>query len=172
MIGIAVEHFHDGQCPPRLGQLARHLVGRSQRHDRVVAVVILTAERAGVGQGGGRHQLAEIGSGIDPLDDGRQEPVGGRLLHQGHQRLHRPERQAFGRTGGQGSRGQAQVMGQGRAHAGDQHASAHVRQELTTMVATHDLSPRRDASVETKVDLSSTPTIPLTRQRYTTLAST
>ena len=39
---------------------------------------------------------------------------------------------------GQGGRGQAQVLGQRRAHAGDQHAPAHVREKLTTVVATHD----------------------------------
>ena len=148
VVGVAVEDLQDRQRPLRLGQLARHLVRRHQRHDRVVAIVILAAERAGVGQRGGRHQLAEVGPGLDPLDDGRQEPVGGRLLHQGHQRLHRAERQAFGAFVGQGGRGQAQVLGQRRAHAGDQHAPAHVRQKLTTVIATHDLSPRRDAPVE------------------------
>ena len=89
----------------------RHVVGRSQRHDRVIAVVILAAEGTGVGQRGGRHQLTEIRPGIDPLDDGRQQPVDGRLLHQRDQRLHRPERQALGAFAGQGGRGQAKVLG-------------------------------------------------------------
>ncbi len=146
--GIAVEHLQDRQRPLRLGQLARHLVGRRQRHDRVVAIVILAAERAGVGQRGGRHQLAEVRPGLHPLDDGRQEPVGGCLLHQGHQRLHRPNVKRSVASAGQGGRGQAQVLGQRRAHAGDQHAPAHVRQKLTTVIATHDLSPWRNASLE------------------------
>ena len=135
--GVAVEDFQDRQRALRLGQFTGHLVRRHQRHDRVVAIVILAAEPSGVGQSAGRHQLAEIGAGLHPFEDGRQKPIRGCLLHQGHQRLHRTERQAFGVSGGQGGRGQAQVLGDRRAHAGDQHAPAHVRQKLTTVIATH-----------------------------------
>ena len=53
--------FRTGKRPLRLGQLARHLVGRHQGHDRVVAVVILAAERAGVGQRRRGDEPAEVG---------------------------------------------------------------------------------------------------------------
>ena len=140
VVGIAVEHLQDRQGPLRLGQLARHLVGRHQSHERVVAVVILAAEGAGVGQRGGGHQPAEVLAGLDPLDDGRKQPVDRGLLHQGHQRLHRPERQTARRVVRQGGRSQPQVLGQDRAHAGDQHAPAHVREKLTTVTAIHGRS--------------------------------
>ena len=56
---------------------------------------------------------------------------------------------------GQGGRRQAQVLGERRPHAGDQHAPAHVREKLTTAIAIHGLSPRRDVTVKTRFDPSS-----------------
>ena len=93
---------------------------------------------------GSAKATAAIASAIRALSfdqNPAQQLAGGRLLHQIHQGLHRPERQGPSRLVGEGDRRQAQVLGEGRAHAGHEHAPAHVHEELATTVAIHDLPP-------------------------------
>src|SRR5581483_11097052 len=97
-----------------LRQLLRHLISGRQCHKRVIAVVIVSAEGAGVGQGGGSDNRAQIGARFQFFHDERQQFVGRRLFQQRHQRLAAAEDQPILGIGGQG-RGQPQIGRQGGA---------------------------------------------------------
>ena len=129
-------------APLRLGQLLRHLVGGGQGHQGVVAVVVLAAEGAGVGQGA-RPRRAR-GGRSPPLSRsttiGRSRSAGVSCIRSTSGSSD-PNVRWPSAPSGQGGRRQAQVLGERRADAGDQHAPAHVREELTTMIAIHGLSP-------------------------------
>src|SRR4029078_10314026 len=88
-----------------------------------------------------------------------------RVLHHRHQRLHRAEGQTLaGSIVRKSSRGQAQVDGKGRADAGDEHALAHLTQELTPVSCVHRGSP-----VTGSTPLATLGHCNLTAQRYTNL---
>ena len=82
----------------------------------MIAVVILPAESTGIRQRSSSDEIAEIDTPLQPLHHDRQEPIGRRLLHQGHEWLHRPEPQVAVRAVRQGRRRQAQILSQGRAN--------------------------------------------------------
>ena len=69
------------------------MIGRRQGHEGVIAVVIVTAEGAGIGERRGRDQLAEFESAIQLADEDRQQLVGRRLLQQRHERFTAAESQ-------------------------------------------------------------------------------
>jgi hypothetical protein len=140
VVRIAIKHLHDRQGLVRLWQLARHLVGRNERHHRVVALVILASKGPGICQGGGGDQAAEVCSRLHLLDDRGKQLVNRGVLHQSDQRLDRPEGQPAGRVVRQRAGGQPQILGHDLPHAGEQHAPAHIREELTTVTALHDRS--------------------------------
>ena len=94
--GVAVEDLEHRQRRPILRQFPGHVMGRHQGHEGVIAVVILAAERAGVGQGGGRHQCVQADAGFQLLHEDRQQFVGGRFLDKRHKRLAVSEGQGFG----------------------------------------------------------------------------
>ena len=94
VIGVAIEDLQKRQGLMGCGKLARHLEGRDERHDRVVALVVLAAEGAGVGQRRGRDQTVEWLAAMDPLDHGGKQAVDRGVLHEGDKRLERPEGQA------------------------------------------------------------------------------
>ena len=177
MVGVPVEHLQDRQRTFRLGQLGRHLVGRDERHECVVTVVVLAAERACIGECGRSHELFQIGPAADAFHDQGEKLVGRSLLHQAGQRLERSESQSPGGSLREDGRRQAQILGQARTHTGDEHPAAHIRQELTTSRLTHTSSPRRDASSWTDPVIVTTPAarlelppLSLTRQRYRSLS--
>ncbi len=86
-VGIAIEHLQDGQRPLGRRQIERHVPGGGQGHERMEADVVLSAERAGIGQRGGRHELAGLDAVLHLLDQDRQQLVGRGVLHQADQRL-------------------------------------------------------------------------------------
>ena len=141
VVGVAVEDLQERHGLLRLGQLARHLVRRHQGHQGVIALVIVAAEGAGIRQGRGGDQPAEVFAGLDLVDDGRKQPVDRGVLHECNQRLDRAERQTAGGVIRQGAGGQPKILGDDRAHAGEQHAPAHIREKLTTVTAIHGRSP-------------------------------
>ena len=135
--GVANEDFEDRQGPAFLGQLLRHVEGRGQGHHGVEGGVVLAAEGAGVGQGGGGGELGQVGAVAQAFDQERQEFVGAGLLHEGDERVEFAEGEAVGRVVGAECAGE-QVGGQGGADAGDEHSAAHVFQKGSA-VALHGI---------------------------------
>ena len=116
------------------------MVGGRQRHEGVVACVVLAAEGTGVGQGAGRDQGAQVGPGFHLLHKNRQQLARSRILHQPHERLQAAERQrALPFVGPDGR--EPQVAGQGRADAGHQHAPADIRQKFSSIPVSHCRNP-------------------------------
>ena len=179
VVGIAVEDLQNRHCLLRVRHLARHLVRRHECHQGVIALVIVAAERAGVGEGGGGYQPAEVFTGADLVDDGRKQPIDRGVLHECDQRLDRAESETARGIIRQGRGSQSKILGDNRAHAGDQHASAHICEKITTVTAVHVRSPlgfvirnagRNSGPLQTiRASISSkNPLLLLTRPCYTT----
>ena len=141
VVGIAVKDLQKRQGLLRIRKLTRHLIRRHQGHQRVVAFVIVAAKRPGIRERCGRDQPTEVFAGLDLVDDGRKQPVNRGVLHECDQRLDCPEGQPAGGVIRHGAGGQPQILGDDLAHAGEQHAPAHIREKLTTVIAIHGRSP-------------------------------
>src|SRR5262249_26767545 len=92
-----------------------------------------------VGQRRRRDELLQFRAAAQLLDEARRQLVRGCLLHERDERLQRAEGELLRHIEGAG-RSEAKIEGQLRADAGDQHASAHFRQEFTTRLP-HDHGP-------------------------------
>ena len=132
-VRVAVEDLEHGQGAAVLGQLAGHVIGGGEGHQRVEADVILAAERPRVRQRRGGHELLELGPRAELLDKDRNEVPDGRFLHQADERFETSERQSLAAAVivGPGGR-EAHVERRAEANAGDQHAPADVPEETPT----------------------------------------
>ncbi len=130
-VGISVKDLEDRQRLERLGQLARHVERRRQRHHGVEADVILAAESTHVGQGRGRDQVLEVGSLLPALSEDGQQFAGRRFLEQFDHRLQFAEGEFVGTFFGL-ERAETHIQGQVCSNASRQHALADVGQKLTT----------------------------------------
>ena len=137
---VAIQHLEHGQRLALGGQLGRHLVRRHQRHERVIARVILAAERAGIGERRRGDERLELRARFQFVDEQRQQLIGRRLLHERHERLELAKSQPLAYLVGN-ARHHSQVECRRRTQAGNQHPPANVFQELTTTATVHDTSP-------------------------------
>ena len=78
--GIAMEHLEDGQRSALARHLLGHVIRGGERHEGVIAVVIVPAERAGIGQRGGGDEFIERQTGIEFRNENRQEFIRRRFL--------------------------------------------------------------------------------------------
>jgi hypothetical protein len=131
---VSVQDLQHRQRPALLGQFAGHLVRRHEGHEVVKPVVVSSAKVTGVGQGARRHEGLQVRAPFQLVHQDGEQLFGGRILHQRHQRFAVAEQKTFGRFLGKRARN-AQVGGQGRADAGDQHPFAHVREKVTAISA-------------------------------------
>jgi hypothetical protein len=135
--GVPVEHLEHRQRRALRRQLARHVVRGRQRHERVEPDVVLPAERARVGERRRGDEPAQLGPAAQLLHQHRQQPVGGRFLHQADEPLHVPEVQRrrlplIGRRADEPLGTDRQLRRQRGAEAGDENAAADVRKEVAT----------------------------------------
>ena len=102
--------------------------------------ITLAAKAAGIGQCRRANQVVQRRARAEQLDELRLQLVGRRFLHPGHQRLEPAKRQLARLFVGPGGRKTA-IHCQGVAHAGNEHASSHVLEELSAAVAVHERTP-------------------------------
>ncbi len=100
------------------------------------AYIVLPPKRAGIRQRSSSNQCLHFCSRAGVADQDRHELVGRRLLHQGHERLKRAEielRRCIGSPG----QAKAQIDGERRADARDQHPATNVRQKFAARMTVH-----------------------------------
>src|SRR6185437_16817651 len=108
----------------------------------VVALVVLAAELAGIGEATGRRQRPQVGAGLDLADQHGDQLFLGRVLQQGGERFELAEIDGSGAFGGERGRGETHIGGDGGPDRGDEHAAAHVGEEFAARVRNHASSPR------------------------------
>ena len=125
LLRVAIEHLQDRQRLPLGGQQLGHLQRRQHGHRRVEADVVLAAERLGIGQRAGRDELLQIRlAAVELFDQDRLQ-----LARPACFASDRPARRtrrttSAARPSSAKAGGEAQVLGQRRAQAGDQHSAA------------------------------------------------
>ena len=138
-IAVAVKHLQHRQGTFGFRQFLRHLQGRWQGHECVVAGVILAAEGPGIRQRPGSNKSTEFDALVQSCHQCRQQFVNRRVLHQAHERFEFVERQSRHVVGKR--IGEAKVEGNAGADASDQHATANIRKEFTARSRCHNHSP-------------------------------
>ena len=129
-ICVAIENFEDRQRLSSLGQFARHVQGRGERHESMEAHVIFSAEGARVRQRGRCDQLSQIRARFQFGGQAGDELLNRGLLHKPDERFEWSEVECICSVRPKGG-GQTQFMGQTGANGGNEHAAAYVCKEFT-----------------------------------------
>lgn len=133
--GVAIQHFQDRESSLAFRELLRHLVRGDEGHHHVVALVVLAAERAGVGESARRDQVCGRRSAGERADECGLQGID-RTAHHGVDEGREPtEVESRGVNGKEPRRRETQLRREGRADPRDQHPASDISEELTTAAA-------------------------------------
>ena len=139
-LGLPLTDWEDAPAAYPPGDFMLFVALSYARMNGLRADKYLAAKAAGIGQRRGADQIVQRGARAEQLHELRLQLIGRRFLHPGHQRLEPAKRQLARLFVGPGGRKTA-IHCQGVAHAGNEHASSHVLEELSAAVAVHERTP-------------------------------
>ena len=135
-VAVAHQHLHHGQRPPlRIGLLHRHVVGGGQRHERVEALVVVTAKGSRVDECGRTDQLFQVGAGFELLQHRGEKLVRRRVLQQANERVELAEREVLGFV--LGVETEPQIRGDDGTQGRGEHTAANIVKQFAASELRH-----------------------------------